>query len=54
MRSFITTLLLVILLSTFTSAQDSLVIPITSFNPAEFDEDAENNKWQRLTLPKKD
>lgn len=54
MRSFITTLLLVILLSTFTSAQDSLVIPITSFNPAEFDEDADNNKWQRLTLPKKD
>lgn len=54
MRSIISTFILAILLSMSTFAQDSLVIPVTSFNPAEFNEDADNNKWQRLTLPKKD
>lgn len=54
MRSLISTFILAILLSMSTFAQDSLVIPVTSFNPAEFNEDADNNKWQRLTLPKKD
>lgn len=53
MRSIIATFFLVAFLSSFTVAQDSLVIPITSFNPADFDDDADGNKWQRLTLPKK-
>lgn len=54
MRSFISTLLLFILLAPASIAQDSLVIPITSFNPANFDEDAKDQQWQRLTLPRKD
>lgn len=54
MKSLLTTLLVAIIFSASAIAQDSLVIPITSFNPADFNEDAENNKWQRLTLPKKD
>lgn len=35
-------------------AQDSLVIPLLSFNPSEFDDKARDQKWERLTLPKKD
>jgi hypothetical protein len=54
MRSLLSSLFLTVLLCATAFAQDSLIIPITSFNPAEFNEDAENNKWQRLTLPKKD
>lgn len=54
MRSFISTFFLALVFSSFLVGQDSLVIPITSFNPAEYNEDAENNKWEPLTLPKKD
>ncbi len=54
MRSTLSTLLLIAILSSVAFAQDSLVIPITGFNPAEFNEDMEGQKWERLTLPKKD
>jgi len=54
MKTILNTLLISLLVTGFSFAQDSLVIPVTSFNPAEFDEDAEEQKWERLTLPKKD
>ncbi|WP_018126771.1 DUF3047 domain-containing protein [Balneola vulgaris] len=51
---FLSTILFAILLSISVQAQDVIRIPITSFNPANFDKDADSNEWERLTLPKKD
>ena len=30
------------------------MIPVSEFNPEEYDKDSDNNKWEKLTLPKKD
>jgi len=34
--------------------ESTIIIPVTEFNPAEYNKDAENNDWEKLTLPKKD
>jgi len=34
--------------------ESTIIIPVTEFNPAEYDKNVEDNKWEKLTLPKKD
>lgn len=34
--------------------ESTIVIPVSKFNPADYNKDAEGNKWEELTLPKKD
>ena len=34
--------------------ESSIIIPVTEFNPEKYNKDTEDNKWEKLTLPKKD
>lgn len=34
--------------------ESAIVIPVTEFNPEEHNKESDNNKWEKLTLPKKD
>tara|TARA_R110001599_G_C12275462_1_gene662212 strand:+ start:7815 stop:8621 length:807 start_codon:yes stop_codon:yes gene_type:complete len=35
-------------------SESTIVIPVSEFNPEEYDKYSDNNKWEKLTLPKKD
>ena len=34
--------------------ESTIIIPVTEFNPADYNKKAESNEWEELTLPKKD